>query len=88
MENQEPLFPPATAQEKHPLKEDFNYHFMVSDVEIDQQAREGHGWVRPRPDGLVAKCGGTAIFCGVCRRESELLEGGYIGSPPKPPVGD
>lgn len=31
----------------------------------------GHGHVRPRPDGLVAKCGGPHV-CGVCL--DELLE--------------
>jgi ferredoxin len=28
----------------------------------------GHGHVRPRPDGLKARCGGPAI-CGACARE-------------------
>lgn len=29
---------------------------------------EGHGWVKPRADGLKARCGGPAL-CRVCREE-------------------
>lgn len=32
----------------------------------------GHGWVRPNPDGLKARCGGPSI-CPVCRREQAAL---------------
>jgi len=32
----------------------------------------GHGWVRPRPDGAKARCGGPAI-CSVCKAEAEAL---------------
>lgn len=33
----------------------------------------GHGHVRPRPDGVKARCGGPAI-CSVCRAEKGALE--------------
>ena len=62
-----------------PLKPDFNYRFDMPDVEVDRQARERpHGWFRPRPDGLKARCGGTARSCGVCRREGELIMAGAL----------
>jgi hypothetical protein len=32
----------------------------------------GHGWVRPRPDGAMARCGGPAI-CSLCKAEAEAL---------------
>jgi hypothetical protein len=33
-----------------------------------------HGHVRPRPDGVKARCGGPGL-CNVCRRERAALEG-------------
>lgn len=37
---------------------------------------EGHGWVRPRPDGFKARCGGPRI-CQACMREAAAKpEGG------------
>lgn len=30
---------------------------------------DGHGWIRPRPDGRVAKCGGPTI-CRDCGLEA------------------
>lgn len=35
-------------------------------------ANTGHGHVRPRPDGVRARCGGPAI-CSVCAREKAEL---------------
>ncbi len=35
----------------------------------------GHGHVRPRPDGMRARCGGPAI-CPVCAREQEQMLAG------------
>lgn len=69
------LDPPATPKDpRYPLKADENYQFMLSDAEVDRQAREQpHGHVTPRPDGARAKCGGTARSCGGCRREAEIL---------------
>ncbi len=32
----------------------------------------GHGWVRPIPNGTVARCGGPHI-CTACAKEMELL---------------
>lgn len=32
----------------------------------------GHGHVRPRPDGIVARCLGP-LFCVVCQREEAVL---------------
>lgn len=32
----------------------------------------GHGWVTPRPDGAVARCGGPAI-CHGCQQEAKDL---------------
>jgi hypothetical protein len=32
----------------------------------------GHGWVRPRPDGAKARCGGPAI-CPTCAVEAQQL---------------
>lgn len=69
----QPLDPPATAKPGYPLKAGFNYDFAISDAEVDRRAREGHGWIRPRPDGRHAKCGGTGLACGICRREEELF---------------
>lgn len=35
-------------------------------------ANTGHGHVRPRPDGVKARCGGPAI-CAVCAKEAALV---------------
>lgn len=68
------LDPPATPQDpRHPLKVDENYQFMLSDAEVDRQAREHpHGHLTPLPGGVRAKCSGPRR-CGVCRREAEIL---------------
>lgn len=39
----------------------------------EQAANKGHGHVVPRPDGVKARCGGTA-FCKVCKAELAALE--------------
>lgn len=69
------LDPPVTPNDpRYPLKVDENYQYMLSDAEVDRQAREQpHGHVTPRADGARAKCGGTARSCGGCRREAEIL---------------
>ena len=71
------LVPPATPGPGAALRPDHNYHFALTDLQVDEQAREGHGWARSRPDGAHAKCGGPKI-CGVCRREVELVEAGEV----------
>lgn len=70
----EGLIPAATAtRPDQPVKADHNYHFEMSDREVDARAREeSHGHVTPRPDGKRAKCGGPGS-CGVCRREVDIL---------------
>ena len=40
-----------------------------SNLTSDQNV--GHGWVRPRPDGAKAKCGGPAI-CRECATEAGI----------------
>ena len=68
------LDPPVTPNDpRYPLKADENYQFMLSDVEVDRQAREHpHGRVIPVEGGRRAKCSGPR-HCGVCRREVEIL---------------
>lgn len=44
---------------------------------MSNNPNSGHGHVRPRPDGLVARCGGPEI-CSECREELEnqkLIDG-------------
>lgn len=69
------LDPPVTPQDpRYPLKADENYHYMLSDAEVDKQARtHPHGHVTPIPGGRQAKCSGPR-WCGVCRREQEILD--------------
>lgn len=35
---------------------------------LTENLNTGHGWVRPRPDGVKARCGGPNM-CAVCARE-------------------
>lgn len=41
-----------------------------------------HGWVKPRADGFLARCGGPAI-CGTCQTEQmhERMLTGFFGAP-------
>jgi hypothetical protein len=45
-----------------------------------QAANTGHGHVRPRPDGLMARCGGPGI-CVACARELGAAEARKYGYP-------
>lgn len=69
------LDPPATPQDpRYPLKADENYQFNLSDAEVDRLARtQPHGHVTPNDRGIRAKCSGVR-WCGVCRREQEILD--------------
>ena len=49
---------------------------------MTEDLNTGHGHVRPRPDGVKARCGGPAL-CGVCARERAVLDG---LKPPEPPA--
>lgn len=42
---------------------------------VNEAKNEGHGHVRPRPDGVKARCGGPAL-CAVCQRELAALAKG------------
>jgi len=39
---------------------------------VQQNANTGHGHVYPRPDGVIARCGGPAL-CNKCARELAAL---------------
>jgi hypothetical protein len=39
------------------------------------ESNTGHGWVRPRPDGYKARCGGPAI-CSECALEAASFKKG------------
>lgn len=43
----------------------------------DNPKNEGHGHVRPRPDGIRARCGGPMI-CSVCALEQAQLLGATL----------
>ncbi|WP_269497735.1 hypothetical protein [Castellaniella sp. S9] len=45
----------------------------INTQKLALQALAGHGHVKPRPDGVRARCGGPAI-CRVCQQEKAQLE--------------
>lgn len=55
-------------------------HGMLTDEQVEERARLGHGHVRPRLRNgtpIYAKCGGPKI-CPVCKHEQRLLDAGEI----------
>jgi hypothetical protein len=56
---------------------------MFADVRSENT---GHGHVRPRPDGLKARCGGPAL-CPVCARDAGQLKAHKLNHPELPTKG-
>lgn len=51
----------------------------VAPAEVPANWRDWHGWVRPRPDGAFAKCGGPAL-CRHCQGEKAMAGGTVVST--------